>query len=427
MVKFINRNFIVISCFLSACLEMYDFIIFGFLYPVLKKEYLSFLTDQKALVVTYLIFAVGFVFRPLGSAIFGHIGDRYGRKIALIISVTIMGAASLCMGLLPPYTVIGVYACYIIAFVRILQGISIGGEHSGAILYAMEHMQKNKVGFVGAVVLSGATLGILLAIFVSKLVQSPFFPKYSWRFAFFIGFTLSVIGYFIRKKLAETPKFREEKSKRVSNPLIYGFKNLKKQLAVSVLLAGAANANFYYVIIFLPEYLQSRVATELTINNVMFMVIIFITTPFAGYLSDKYDRNKMLIIASAGLGIYNLFFLPIIITLNNNDMLFIYTSIYAILLSFLLPLTSVYVLEIFPVNCRFSCSAFSYSIGAAFLGGIVPFMCVLISKYFPTNPEKFISYYISFTSFLGAVGCLMMFNSNNKSRIIKRGINANRV
>ena len=127
----------IISCFLAGCLEMYDFAIFGFFTVLLNKEYLSLLDKNNSLIITYALFAVGFIFRPIGSIVFGYIGDKYGRKPSLVISVTMMGIASLGMFLLPPYNMIGVSACYIIALVRIMQGLSVGGEYNGAILYAM--------------------------------------------------------------------------------------------------------------------------------------------------------------------------------------------------------------------------------------------------------------------------------------------------
>lgn len=111
---------VLASCFLAGLLEIYDFTIFGFLAPVLHKNYLSFMGEADALIVTYALFAVGFLFRPLGSILFGYIGDRYGRKTALVLSVSLMGLASLVMVILPPYAYIGISACYIIAIVRVV-------------------------------------------------------------------------------------------------------------------------------------------------------------------------------------------------------------------------------------------------------------------------------------------------------------------
>ena len=128
---------IIVTCFLAGLLEIYDFTIFGMVIEKLKSNYFVFLFPTSALLVTYSLFAVGFFFRPLGSLIFGYIGDRFGRKISLVISVTMMGLASLGFCLLPNYESIGIISCYLLVFFRIIQGISVGGEYNGAIIFAI--------------------------------------------------------------------------------------------------------------------------------------------------------------------------------------------------------------------------------------------------------------------------------------------------
>ena len=168
---------ILFSCFLASCLEIYDFAIFGFLSATLHKNYLSFLDAGTASLVTYSFFAVGFLFRPIGSLIFGYIGDVYGRKIALVSSVSLMGLASFVMFLLPSYEMIGIWSCAIIILVRIIHGVSVGGEFTGAIIFAVEHSRQNKAAFVASIVASGGACGVLLANIMSKLLQKPFFTS----------------------------------------------------------------------------------------------------------------------------------------------------------------------------------------------------------------------------------------------------------
>jgi MFS transporter, MHS family, proline/betaine transporter len=198
---------LIFSCFFAGCLEIYDFVIFGLLAPVIYKNYLSFLDETTGLIVTYMLFAVGFLFRPIGSIIFGYIGDKYGRKKSLVLSLSFMGTASLGLSILPSYEQIGILSCYLIVLIRIIQGISVGGEFSGVAIYAIEHTNKRSMGSVGAIIFTGVMSGVLIATFVGSLLQNPKFPEYSWRFAFLIGFGLSIIGYFIRKRLKETPVF----------------------------------------------------------------------------------------------------------------------------------------------------------------------------------------------------------------------------
>lgn len=403
---------IMLSCFLAGCLEMYDFVIFAFLAPVIHKNYLSFLDKNTGLVITYMLFAAGFLFRPVGSIIFGHIGDKYGRKKALVLSVTLMGTASLSLSILPRYEDIGIISCFLIAFIRIIQGLSVGGEYSGAAIYAIEHSSKDNIGMIGSTVLAGTTLGILLANLVSDLLQNPELPEYSWRFAFLLGFGLSIIGYFIRKYLGESPAFEANKQMKLKAPLLYGIKNFKKEIIACVLLSGANNANYYFALVFVPNYLKAETSNYNGFNSYALALFMLILEPTFGWLSDKWNRNKILIGVCALLGIYNLFFFDMLYN-STSITSTIYIIVSALLLSILVSSVNIFVLEIFPTNCRYSCGAFSYSLGAALLGGTTPLVCTLITEHIGNMPI-YIGMYISLISVLGAVGGVLVLNKNKQ-------------
>ena len=239
---------VIVSCFLAGCLEMYDFVLFGFLIKVIHNNYLSFLDKNIATIIAFAFFAVGFIVRPIGALIFGYIGDVLGRKKALVMSVSFMGIASLSMSLLPTYEAIGIVSCYLIVLIRLIQGLSVGGEFSGAIIYAMEHFNKKKAGLVGGIVVGGCIIGVLLAMIVSKIVQNPLLPEYSWRFAFLVGFGLSIIGYFVRSRLLETPEFLSSLKDKAKIPILEGIKNHPKECLGTVVIAAANGINFYFIL-----------------------------------------------------------------------------------------------------------------------------------------------------------------------------------
>ncbi|NRB10848.1 MAG: MFS transporter [Rickettsiaceae bacterium] len=405
---------VIASCFIAGGLEMYDFLIFGFLASVIHKNYLSFLDKDMALIVTYLFFAVGFFFRPLGSIIFGQIGDRYGRKIALVLSVSCMGIASLTMSLLPSYELIGIAACFIIVLVRIIQGLSVGGEYSGAIIYAMEHIDKKNVGIVGGTVLCGCTLGVILAFIVSKTLQSDSLPSYSWRFAFLLGFGLSIVGYFIRRKLRETPIFQASASLRLKLPLLYGLKKLKIKMLSAVCLAGASNANFYFAMVFIPNYLKGEQLGNTGFSGLFLISLMFCMVPVVGWLCDNISRRNIIALSILMIGLYDLFFLSLVMNTADSQLVTLYTIFYAMLLSVVLVVSNVLILEVFPVECRFSCGATSYSIGAALFGGTAPVICSLIVKTYEYN-VFYIGLYIAFVSLLGLGGALVLFPKRSKT------------
>jgi MHS family proline/betaine transporter-like MFS transporter len=406
---------LIFSCFFAGCLEIYDFVIFGLLAPVIYKNYLSFLDENTGLIITYMLFAVGFLFRPLGSIIFGYIGDKYGRKKALVLSLSLMGTASLGMCALPSYEQIGILSCYLIVVIRIVQGISVGGEFSGVAIYAIEHTNKKYVGSVGAVIFTGVMSGVLLATLVGKLLQMDIFPEYGWRFAFLLGFGLSIIGYFIRKKLKESPVFIKDNSSIKGIPLFYGLKHYKKQFVAAILLAGANNANFYFLVIFIPNYLKSLESVNLGFNNLFFMCLMVIFVPFFGWLLDKFSKVKMLILSCSLLTLFNLVFLDLLIAETVYSLRVLYIVINSMLVSVLIVGVNVFIVEIFPTKCRYSCVALSYSIGAAVFGGTSPMICSLIMEYIGNKPV-YLGSYISFISFLGAVGGYLVLKKDKNSQ-----------
>jgi MFS transporter, MHS family, proline/betaine transporter len=399
---------VMLSCFIAGGLEMYDFLIFGFLSSIIHKNYLSFLDATNALIVTYGLFAVGFIFRPLGSIIFGQIGDKRGRKVALIMSVSFMGMASLSMSLLPTYQAIGITSCYAIVLIRIIQGISVGGEYSGAIIYAIEHVNKNNVGIVGATVLSGCVSGVMLAFVVSKILQTEWLPEYSWRFAFLLGSGLSFVGYFIRRNLKESPIFQNNKISVSKVPLLSGIKSQWLKMVAVILLAGTSNANFYFAVVFVPNYLSNYYSEANSFSGLFLVTSMFFLIPVVGWLLDKFDRNKVMLISCLLIAIYDLVFLPLLSNSMSLQIVMMITIGYAVLLSFVFVVVNIFVLEVFPPECRFSCGATSYSIGAALLGGTAPMICSLLVKSYE-NHLFYLGGYISLLSILGVLGSVMMF------------------
>jgi MHS family proline/betaine transporter-like MFS transporter len=395
---------VIVSCFMAGCLEMYDFVLFGFLASIIHKNYLGFLDTNNALIVTYALFAVGFVCRPIGAIIFGHIGDKYGRKIALVISVSLMGTASLAMSILPSYEQIGLLACYLIVLIRVIQGISVGGEYSGAAIYAIEHISKARRGLVGSGVLAGTTLGVLLATLVSNIVKSSTVPEYSWRFAFLLGFCLSLIGYFIRYKLSETPDFIKENitNAQIKNPLLQGLKFFPRQFLAGIFLSGANNANYYFALVFVPSYLSTEATQVIDFNNWFLAFFMLLLEPIFGFVSDKIGRRQMLLCVFSILTIYNVCFLDLLLLSKNVYFVLIIVICTAILISVSVSAVNIKVLEIFPVQYRYSCGALSYSLGAAIFGGTTPLMCTLIKSYIGNEPVYF-GAYISCISFLGFI------------------------
>lgn len=412
----------IVTCFLAACLEMYDFAIFGFLTGVLHKNYLSFMDETSGLIITYALFAVGFIFRPIGSIIFGYIGDIYGRKRALIVSVTLMGIASLGMFCLPSYAVIGIASCYLIAVIRILQGISVGGEYSGALIYAVEQFNKKRTGIIGGVVICGCLTGVMIATVVSKIVQHPSLPEYSWRFAFLLGFGLSFVGYFIRKNLVETPEFKNLSIQKNKIPLVEGIKQYPIECIGAVFISAANGVNFYFILVFLPGYINKLTGVETSYYPILTTTILIVLCPLFGYISDKINRANLIFYGLVSLALYSFIGLQIVAVYPIVTIATLFFLGQAILHSTQAATINIFLIEIFPAQFRFSCSSFCYSIGLGIIGGTSPLVATLIIDRYGNDASFYISSYMLIVSTLGFISVLLIKQAKLKRQELEQKI-----
>ena len=196
-----NSSFaIIFSSSLGSALEFYEFTVFGFLSAIIAKTYFPSDNPLASLIATFRTFAAGFLARPLGGIIFGYVGDRLGRRLALRLSIMLMGFSTTMIGLIPSYEIIGPMAPIIIILLRILQGISAGGEFSGGLILAVEHSDPKKKNLFGSIVTSSCIVGMLPGAIVSKLVTLEGLPAWTWRLSFLSGAFLSLISFYRPEK-----------------------------------------------------------------------------------------------------------------------------------------------------------------------------------------------------------------------------------
>ncbi|MGV2433284.1 MAG UNVERIFIED_CONTAM: MFS transporter [Rickettsiaceae bacterium] len=392
---------VIISCFLAGCLEIYDFTIFGFLSPDLQKNFLNFLNPTESKIVTYALFAVGFIFRPLGALIFGYIGDKYGRKKSLVISVSLMGIASLVMAIIPTYNQIGTLSCYIIVLVRIVQGLSVGGEYSGIIIFAMEHSNKKYYTLVGSIVVSGCMSGVLLASLVSYVLKNTNMPSYGWRYAFLFGSGLAFLGYFIRFYLTETLNLG---SPIINSPTdTMSAKKKIVEIFTSIFLAATNGVNLYFITIFLPPYLEQKHDLSFISLPVIVTISLVILIPLFSYLAEKIGKIRQITISLIGLSILNSIFLHFALMSDSYYGVLCYILFHIIFFGMQAGVTNTYIVEIFPKEIRYRYSAVSYSIGMGILGGSTPFLASAITANFG-NSVFILSMYIASISVFSLIG-----------------------
>jgi metabolite-proton symporter len=382
---------VVLASFIGTTIEWYDFFLYGTAAAlVFNRLFFPTLDPLAGTLSAYATYAVGFVARPLGGAIFGHYGDRVGRKKMLVWSLSLMGAASTLIGLTPTYDRVGIWAPIMLTILRFFQGVAAGGEWGGAVLLAVEHSAGDRRGFHGAWPQMGTPTGLLLSTLVFAAVSAwlpePAFLAWGWRIPFLLSVVLVAIGLFIRLRVLESPSFARLKDARGESrmPLVDLFREYPREVLVGMGIRFAQNVVFYIYTVFVLSYGEKTLGYPRSVMLRGVMIVAFIGilgTPFWSYLSDRIGRRPVLLAGGICLLVtaYPFFwlmdrgpaFVPLAMILVMNtghDMMY---GPMAATLS-----------ELFGTRVRYSGASLTYQLTSVVSGGVAPFIAtVLLSKY----------------------------------------------
>ena len=382
-----QRKVIFSSC-IGTILEWYDFSLYAFLAGIFAHIFFRAL-PTTGLLLSYTVFAIGYLARPMGAAIFGYLGDTQGRKKALSLSVLLMAVATCGIGLLPSYATAGISTVFLLVFFRLLQGIAVGGESFGSACFIVESIPSNQVGLFSSLIWASSVIGLLLgslAVFILFIFfQGHLLYSVGWRLPFFLATISGVIGYYIRKRTLETQAFRRLQDRCLvdKTPLKTIFlthKVLTAQLMGLYLLAALIT---YLVFIFMPVYFtdvlgHSKVYAH-ALNTAVLALLILLDI-FFGWLSDKVGRKPLMLISAIGLMCFSY---PLYVVIAHGSFLAVIIAqvIFAILAaSFQGPLLAI-TLDLIPVAVRYSLGSLSYSLGYSIFGGTAPIVAIyLITK-----------------------------------------------
>ncbi len=309
---------VIFASSLGTVFEWYDFYLYGSLAAIISKQFFSGVNETAAFVFALLAFAAGFAVRPFGAIIFGRLGDLAGRKHTFLITIVIMGAATFVVGLLPNYATIGVAAPIILIFMRLLQGLAIGGEYGGAAIYVAEHAPTGKRGAFTGWIQTTASLGLFLSlvvIVVTREITGPAFEDWGWRIPFLLSIILLGVSVWIRLKLQESPTFQRIKAegKQSKSPLHDSFGRWDNAKLVLIALAAVAGQGVawyggqFYALFFLTQTLKLDANTANLLQGVALIVGMPLYVVF-GALSDKIGRKKLMM---SGLALTLLTIFPI--------------------------------------------------------------------------------------------------------------------
>ncbi len=376
-----NTHFqVLILCSLGGLLEFFDFMIFALFSNELAQIFFPNQNKINALFATFSTFAIGYLARPMGGIIFGHFGDKYGRKRTFTTSILIMAMSTFLIGFVPSYQSIGIAAPILLIFLRLLQGLSIGGEIPGAITYISEYLPQKKglaVGMIFCFLLSGISLGLLMQVGLHVFYTQETIIDWAWRLPFFIGGVFGCMAYFLRKKLLETPNFSPFMLQETRFPFIAIFKTQKRTFIFTVLLMSCSGMPLTILFIFLPTYLSSilektNLYSAPSMMNAISIVLASLSCLLVGWISDKMNRFYVLaIFAAASL----LLPIPIYMIYIDNTQLFpLAILMSSLLVGLALGNSPVILSELFNTNIRYSGIGLAYNIGIGIVGGLTPLL-----------------------------------------------------
>ena len=294
-------------------LEWFDYSLYGFFAAAISVNFFPAKDEMVSLMVSFMVFGLGFGARPLGGFIFGHYGDKIGRKNALAATVIIMGGSTFLMGLLPTYAQIGIMAPILLTVLRLLQGVAAGGEWGNCVSFLAEYSKPNNRAFIVSFSQVGSGLGLLLgALFgmsLSSMLSLEALNAWGWRVAFLFGIVVAGVGYYIRKNVEETPAFQDKiETEAVSQaPLRDVFQSYKKEMIAVFLLMCGANTSYWLILNFMSTFISRFLKLSLTTGfslTAITLVSYMVGLPIAGYLADRFGRKPLMIMGSGGIVVF---------------------------------------------------------------------------------------------------------------------------
>lgn len=366
---------------LATMFEWYDYAVYGYFAVIIGKNFFPHADKIMEIMSAFAVFATGFVMRPIGAIFFGYIGDKLGRRKALSLSVVMMAIATCLLGVIPTYQQIGILAPIVLVIIRLVQGLALGGNYGGSFVFAIEHAHTNKRGFAGSLTMVGVIVGFLLgsgmAVIFSKLLSEADLQEWGWRIPFLLGLIALFVGVYIQNHTEETSDFKNKQSPTnavTRLPIITIFKQYKKNIAQAMgfLLFDLVGFHilFSFMTTYLTTYAKIPMQTALQINtaNLLCMVLCI---PLFGIAADRFGYKKIMYFVASSFLILSY---PAFVIFSQGDVMqcWLMQLFFAIVMAAVYGVLPVAIVELFPVDVRYSASSFVCNSSAAIFGGTAP-------------------------------------------------------
>jgi MFS transporter, MHS family, proline/betaine transporter len=386
-----ERRRAVTAAVVGNVLEWYDFAVYAFVAVIISRKFFPAQDEVSALLATFLAYGLGFVARPLGGIIIGRLGDTRGRKFALMLTIFMMAAGTVLIGILPTYETIGVFAPLLLVVARLMQGFSAGGEWGGSTAFIVEWAPKGSRGWYGSFQQTSVVAGLLLGSGVAALLNTILTPEvmqdWGWRVPFLLGGILGPVGMYMRRTIEETPAYERVRRQEVitSGPEVSPWMLAARAFGFTVLWTVC----FYVLLNYMPTWTQKYLklsASEALWANTAGLLVLLVAIPLTGALSDKVGRKPLLIACCIGMVVvpYPIFSYLASAGTVSLPMLIAIQTLFAILIAMFSGPGPAAIAEIFPTQNRSTWMTSGYALATAIFGGFAPLISVWMIDHFGT-------------------------------------------
>ena len=411
---------VLFGSLIGTTIEFFDFYIYAnAAVLVFPQLFFPGADSTNSTLESLATFSIAFLSRPLGSAVFGHYGDKVGRKVTLVIALLTMGISTVCIGFLPSYASIGIAAPLLLMLCRFGQGVGLGGEWGGAVLLAIENAPPNKRAWYGMFPQLGAPIGLLLSggtfLILTDTMSNEDFMDYGWRIPFIASSLLVVVGFYIRLKITETPAFENSKveQQEVKVPFFTLLKSYKNQLIFGTFAAITTFLVFYLMTVFTLSWATSDLGyskRDFLLMQLFSVLFFALFIPVSALVADKIGRRKMLIIATTAIAVFGFSF-SFFMNSGSSIMVTFFLCTGMALMGFTYGPLGTFLSELFPTTVRYSGASLTFNMAGILGAAFAPMIAIWLAS---TYGLTYVGFYLTLAACISLFSLLVISKEEHK-------------